>query len=370
MSRLAVLFISLGQQMLSQPDVRARQAAYTRGMDAVFVLLGPGERRELCENGVRYLAPGGASKAGALWNGIRTARTMLRKTRFDLISAEDPSWTGLVAWLSRLGKRVPFQLQDHSGRFARSAGSMTEMLLWPLARFLARQATRIRTVSERGRDGLERIGISTRQIDVLPVPVRVPRRLPQRTRSSEVLRVLSVGRLEPEKGFVTLLHEWKKAALPRAELVIVGDGRQRGELERLAKTLGITDSVMFRGALAAEGLWQEYANADLYIQHSLFEGWGRTLFEAAWAGLPIISIDVGLVGEVLLPGRDLLVCEWDNELNVTSASMCLRELIADPEKRARLASGARKAAEEYLAAHSYDASVEAIQTGLRRAAGV
>ena len=284
--------------------------------------------------------------------------------------AWNAAWTGLVAWPSRLGKQIPFQLQDHSGRFARSAGSMTEMVLWPLARFLARQATRIRTVSERGRRGLERIGISTQQIDVLPVPVRVPSHLPQRMRSDDVFRVLSVGRLEPEKGFVTLLHEWKKASLSRAELVIVGGGRQRGELERLAKTLGIADSVMFRGALAAEGLWQEYVNADLYIQHSLFEGWGRTLFEAAWARLPIISIDVGLVGEVLLPGRDLLACEWDNELDVTSASMCLRELKADPEKRARLASGARKAAEEYLVAHSYDTSVEAIQAGLRRAAGI
>lgn len=102
-------------------------------------------------------------------------------------------------------------------------------------------------------------------------------------------QALAVGRLSPEKGFDLLLKAWRKANLSAAkwELVIVGEGATRPQLESLIKELNLTDSVRLAGW--CQDVAAHYQEADLYISSSHYEAMSRSLLEAMSHGLPILS---------------------------------------------------------------------------------
>lgn len=102
-------------------------------------------------------------------------------------------------------------------------------------------------------------------------------------------RALAVGRLSPEKGFDLLLKAWQQAnpSAAKWELVIVGEGATRPQLESLIKELNLTDSVRLAGW--CQDVAAHYQEADLYISSSHYEAMSRSLLEAMSHRLPIIS---------------------------------------------------------------------------------
>jgi glycosyltransferase involved in cell wall biosynthesis len=94
----------------------------------------------------------------------------------------------------------------------------------------------------------------------------------------------AVGRLVPRKGFEVLLQAYAAAQLPRARLVIVGDGSERRSLERRAR-----GNVTFTGFRHdVKDLYQAF---DLFVCPSRYEPFGRVIAEALDAGVPVIASD-------------------------------------------------------------------------------
>lgn len=126
------------------------------------------------------------------------------------------------------------------------------------------------------------------------------------------LRLLVVGRLVPVKGQQHAIRGL--AALLRdgspldARLTIVGDGPERGPLERLARELGIADRVAFTGAVSHERVAREMAAGDVLVVPSVFspdgaeEAFGRVAIEGLAAGLPVVASDVGGLPETVSDG--------------------------------------------------------------------
>lgn len=127
-----------------------------------------------------------------------------------------------------------------------------------------------------------------------------------------------VGRLARSKGFDLLLRAFRDAALPGARLVLVGDGRERAELERLAAGL----PVRFLGF--RNDAKDFYQALDLFVSPSRSEPLGRVLFEALDAGVPVLATRTQGPSEILAryPGR---LVEVDD---VAAMSTALRELAA------------------------------------------
>jgi glycosyltransferase involved in cell wall biosynthesis len=93
-----------------------------------------------------------------------------------------------------------------------------------------------------------------------------------------------VGRLVPRKGFDVLLRAFADAALPGGRLVIVGDGSERGTLERLAGA-----NVRFEGFRRdVKDLYQAF---DLFVCPSRYEPYGRVIAEALDGGVPVVAAD-------------------------------------------------------------------------------
>jgi glycosyltransferase involved in cell wall biosynthesis len=93
-----------------------------------------------------------------------------------------------------------------------------------------------------------------------------------------------VGRLVPRKGFDVLVRAFQEACLPSARLVIVGEGGERGRLERLAG-----DRVVFTGF--RRDVKDIYQALDLFVLPSSYEPFGRVIAEALDGGAPVIAAD-------------------------------------------------------------------------------
>jgi glycosyltransferase involved in cell wall biosynthesis len=133
-----------------------------------------------------------------------------------------------------------------------------------------------------------------------------------------------VGRLTHSKGFDVLIKAFQQAQLPRARLAIIGDGRERPRLERLAN-----------GSAAFTGFRKDvkdfYQVFDLFVSPSRSEPLGRVVLEALDGGAPVLATATRGPSELLAGNRGRLVPIDD----VDAMAVALRELATMRPPRVR-----------------------------------
>jgi glycosyltransferase involved in cell wall biosynthesis len=163
--------------------------------------------------------------------------------------------------------------------------------------------------------------------------------------------VLAVARLAYQKNLDVLLHAFARLRAQRpARLIILGDGKERSELEVLARTLGIAADVAMPGFVANPYPW--YARAGVFALSSRFEGFGMVIAEALYCGCPVVSTDCPYgPAEILDGGRYGRLVPVGDDAALAAA---LAQTLAAPPNRAVLhARGAEftvtRAVDRYLA---------------------
>ncbi len=103
--------------------------------------------------------------------------------------------------------------------------------------------------------------------------------------------VISVGRLDRQKDFPTLIRAFAQlhAGDPDLRLVIVGEGRERVQLEQLVREMDLGDSVDLPGFRTNP--WAFMRRAGLFVSSSAWEGFGNVHVEALGCGCPVVSTD-------------------------------------------------------------------------------
>ena len=122
-----------------------------------------------------------------------------------------------------------------------------------------------------------------------------PIRLPDNVSMSSVFTILAVGRLEKIKGFDQLIRECSGLTFD-FNLVIVGEGKERGNLEKLATDLNIEDKVNFLGFRL--DIPQLMRKSDVVVVCSHSEGFSFVLIEAMFYSKMAISRRVGIAAEI------------------------------------------------------------------------
>ena len=115
-------------------------------------------------------------------------------------------------------------------------------------------------------------------------------------------RLLFAGRLSKDKGVENIMRAAVSlhAAGEQVSLQVVGDGEQGGALRQLAKELDPQGKVISMcGAVPPSAVSAFMENADILVMNSAFEGVPMTILEALSCGLPVISTDVGGIGEAV-----------------------------------------------------------------------
>lgn len=147
-----------------------------------------------------------------------------------------------------------------------------------------------------------------------------------------------VGRLVPIKRVDQLLEAIAicRRANPDVELLVVGDGELRADLERQAREFGIGAVVHFAGY--RRDLDRVWAASDIAVLSSANEGTPVALIEAAACGVPAVAIPVGGVPETLPPDGALLVDPGDPE----GMAAAIERYAGDAGARATAGSAARE----------------------------
>jgi glycosyltransferase involved in cell wall biosynthesis len=159
-----------------------------------------------------------------------------------------------------------------------------------------------------------------------------------------VVRLLSVGAVVPRKGFDVLIAALATLTDLPWRLTIAGDRtRDRDAAARLDADIArqaLGDRIAAPGAVSPQRLAALYAEADVFVLASRFEGYGMAYAEALAHGLPVIGTSAGAIPDTVPAEAGLLVAPGD----ATALAAALRRVIGDEALRRRLSSGARAAA--------------------------
>jgi glycosyltransferase involved in cell wall biosynthesis len=152
-----------------------------------------------------------------------------------------------------------------------------------------------------------------------------------------VARLLFVGRLSPQKNIPLLLEAvaaYRRRNRVPVRLTIVGDGALRDEILGQITRLGLDDIVTMAGPMRGAELEAAYEQADLMMLTSVNESFGIVLIEAMAKALPIVSVDIPAVRNVVTNGENglLTVPSAEAIADAMDALLTDRELYASVSK--------------------------------------
>ncbi len=321
----------------------------------VLALRYPHRRDRYGVSGADVIALGAAQARGLrrlrLWaEALLMLRKLHREQRFDVLHAMWADETGLIAtWAGRvLG--VPAVVSLAGGELARLPQVDYGLQRSAFSRWVVRQAL----------EGADRVlpacayterlilaagyRVDAKRVRRVALGVELPKEFTaEAQRGTEKglhqRRLLHVASLVGVKDQSMLLRAL--ARLPETiTLDVVGDGPERERLRVLARELGVSQRVIFHGAVAHPEMSRFYQEADLHVLPSLHEGFGMVTLEAAAHGLLTVGTAVGILPDV--PALGVSVPVGDD----TALAVAIRDLLADSAALRERGQQARRAVEQ------------------------
>lgn len=138
--------------------------------------------------------------------------------------------------------------------------------------------------------------------------------LPKERTSLDKNIIVSIGRMEWEKGFEDLIDivNLVKKDIPNIKLYLMGDGSLKPELIHKVKELSLTNNIIFTGFIPKNEMAKYLVQAKLYVMTSHTESFGLVLLEAMSYGIPCIAFDsADGAKELLKQSRGILITNRD-----------------------------------------------------------
>lgn len=240
-----------------------------------------------------------------------------------------------ISLLAGLGLRLPVVVAERNNPLRQNANRGWNLMLGVLyptaaAVVLQTEASKVCLPSS----------VNDRTV-IIPNPVEVPP-APLVRGTGDRRAIVAVGRLSNQKGFDLLLQAFAKVATSRPtwQLTIWGEGPDRGALQELATTLGISDRVTLPGLSSHPLGWTE--RADIFVLSSRYEGFPNALAEAMAAGIACVSFDCPFgPSDMIRPGESGLLVPVGN---VEALAKAVGALMDDAALRQQLGDRAHMSA--------------------------
>ena len=294
----------------------------------------------------------------------------------DIVHAQSPFTSGLMARgvARRAGAPLVFTHHTRFGDYRHYLGPLAApgaaLLTTYLRRYWLGCAAVVAPGSELAEEIQARIGPRVRPIvRTIPTGVEVEtlRTMPALDPRplvgwpANALVVAALGRLAPEKSPELLLEAFAEAAASerRLHLLVIGGGPSEAGLRRRAAEPDLAGRVHLTGQRPRPAALALLKGADLFASASRTETQGLVLAEALAAGLPVIALDGPGVRDSVRDGVDGVVVAADPAADRRARlATAIRQLAADPERRAKLAGAAFAGAERFSVGTRIGAMVE------------
>jgi glycosyltransferase involved in cell wall biosynthesis len=277
----------------------------------------------------------------------------VRRLEADVVHLHyPPPLTSFFAAWALTGQKVPICLTYHCDLFL--AGLPGRLLAGLYERsFLPATLARVDRIVVHTRSyGTTSAVLRGRELEIIPAVVDLERFRPgldasgprERLRLGGRRVVVFTGRLVTHKGVDVLLQALRELALD-VHLVVVGRGPRLGDLQRLARRLGVVDRTHFCSSVSDEELPAYLALADVFAfpSQNRLEGFGLAVAEAMACGLPVVTSDMPGVREVIDDGVHGLLVE---PLLADDVARKLSILLDDPRRARQMGAAGRRRAEE------------------------
>lgn len=172
-------------------------------------------------------------------------------------------------------------------------------------------------------------------------------------------RIISVGRLYPQKNQAMMIRAFAKVAdeFPDWQLVIYGEGPLRESLELIVESLGMKDRVLLPGR--TEHVIEELRKSKIFCLSSDYEGMSNAMIEAICIGLPIVSTKVSGTEELIRDGENGFIVEISDEERFTN---CISQLISSPSLQNKMSVINTQLAQTFNIDHIVDEWISLINT--------
>jgi glycosyltransferase involved in cell wall biosynthesis len=223
-------------------------------------------------------------------------------------------------------------------------------------RALARRASRIIAITHAlARFQIERVGLPAGKVEVIhygldDLPPAWGTNPPDHV-PADARVLLCVCRLEPQKGVDVAIRALEQ--IPEAHLVVLGEGAQRAELERLGG-----ERVHLLGRVPDVGAWLR--RAELLVHPVRWEGFGLALLEAMLASLPVVATRVSSIPEIVAEGETGLLVPPDDPSAFAAA---VNRVLGEPGDYG--ARGRARAEAEFSVARMTDRTLAVYESAAR-----
>jgi len=262
-------------------------------------------------------------------------RSALRQATVYKTNQLDGSWTAIIA--GRIHHRPVIMragyLWAENHRQEGGHGLRADLIDRLQAFSLRRADAVVLTTEAMKQQIIKRYRIPSEKINVVPNYVDTDRVRPTKAGDSMRGRICYVGRLHPLKNIDLLLKAVSR--IPDASLILIGEGEQRKELEKLARDHRV--QVQFLGVLPHTRIPLEINRSEVFALPSAFEGHPKALIEAMACGIAVVGSDVDGIRDIIRHGETGLLCPP----TVDGIRSALCRLLSDSTLRSRLGKAAR-----------------------------
>ncbi len=194
----------------------------------------------------------------------------------------------------------------------------------------------------------ESVSLDAEQVRVLREELGLPR---------DAFVIGTIGRMVSVRSQIVAVEALAPVVreLPKAILVIVGDGPERSTLEARADALGVTNHVVITGWRS--DIWRLLAIMDCYVNPAISEGFGNAVIEAMYSGVPVILADGGAHPELVDDGVSGILYPGDDVGALVDAIL---SLAADSDLRERLGDAGRATAKSRFGVEAFVVAVESV----------
>lgn len=213
--------------------------------------------------------------------------------------------------------------------------------------YLYRFPKQIISVSKGVANSLIRIGIPKKNIKIIfnPLANSAPNinQILAKPKKAPKNYILAVGRLDKQKGFDLLIEAFENLPTKNIHLVILGDGKEKKNLEEISIKKRLSDRIHLFGLV--DDIWPWYRHAKCFVSSSLSEAWGNVIVEAMSQGCPVIAFDCDYGPREIIKNRfNGILVKVKNTKSLTKAII---NLLSDKQLRNKLVRNALVRSSEF-----------------------